>query len=311
MPSAERDIFLVCQENDLTWNITKKLVKKDYALSTCSGIAEALGKVLDAPPALIIVHEPLIKGKTLKLLKDFKRDDLFAHIPVILLAEPEWATHDIDWSSYPVDDYLTTALTTSELANRVALCINRLSRSFDPNPLTRLPGNTSILREIQRVLDTGLDLAICYLDIDNFKAFNDKYGFARGDEALRMTARILSNVVQDFKQEYAFVGHIGGDDFVFVAPAGQVEDACTKIIKSFDAILPSLYDEDARKRGYIASRDRAGKHQSFPLMSVSIAVVINNNRQRRHYGEISEIASQIKKQVKKKAGSNFMINRRQ
>lgn len=310
MSPAERDIFLVCQDNDLTWDLTKKLVKKDYALSACGSIAEALGKVLDSPPALIIVHEPLIKGKPLKLLKDFKRDSLFAHIPVILLAEPEWATHEIDWNGYPVDDYLTTSLTTSELANRVALCINRLSRALDPNPLTRLPGNTSILREIQRVLDTGLEVAISYLDIDNFKAFNDKYGFARGDEAIRMAARILSNVVQDFKHEYAFVGHIGGDDFVFVVPAGQVDEACTKIIKSFDAIIPSLYDDEARKRGFIASKDRSGKQQNFPLMTVSIAVVINDDSQRGHYGEISEISSQIKKQVKKKAGSNFMINRR-
>jgi diguanylate cyclase (GGDEF)-like protein len=310
MHACAHEVFLISLDDAVTWNITRQLVQHDYTVTTSACLAEALGKVYEAPPALIIVHEPALKGKALRLLKDFKKDNLFAHIPVVLLVPPGWEKKPVDWSAYPVEDYLTTAFTGEELLNRVALCVSRFNRALDPNPLTRLPGNTSILREIQRGLDLRLPLAFCYLDIDTFKAFNDTYGFARGDEALRMTARILSNSVRGYKSEDIFVGHVGGDDFVFIVPADGVEDICTKTIAAFDSIIPSLYDEQARKKGCIVARDRQEKKQTFPLMSISIAVVKNDHSPLKHYGEVSEIASQIKKAVKKKPGSNYLIDRR-
>jgi diguanylate cyclase (GGDEF)-like protein len=310
MHGSAREIFLIAQDTAVTWTITRQLVQHDYTVTTSTTLAEALGRVYETPPALIIVHEPVLKGRALRILKDFKHDTLFSHIPVVLLVRPGWDSKPVDWSAYPVEDYLTTAFAGEELFNRVSLCINRFNRALDPNPLTRLPGNTSILREIQRVLDLRLPLAFCYLDIDTFKAFNDTYGFARGDEALRMTARILANSVRGFKNEDVFVGHVGGDDFVFIVPADSVEAVCANIIAAFDAIIPSLYDEQARKKGGITARDRQGKKQTFPLMSISIAVVKNDHSPLKHYGEVSEVASQIKKAVKKKPGSGYLIDRR-
>lgn len=306
----EQEIFLISQDNEINWRITKKLIKKGYIIYTSHTVAEALGKVLDTPPALFILHEAQIKGNALGLLKSFKKNNLFSHIPIILLVSPKWGKKVIDWYNYPVEDYFTTAFTTNELINRVSLCVSRSNRSLDPNPLTRLPGNTSILREIQRVLDLGQEVAISHLDIDNFKAFNDKYGFARGDEAIRMTARILSNILQDYKNEEVFVGHIGGDDFVFIVPSHYADEANKKIIKSFDSIVQSLYEDEDRKKGYIISKDRLGKNQSFPIMTVSIAVVKNDKGKYLHYGEVSEVASQIKNHLKRLPKSNYMINQR-
>ena len=311
MRAAAKDVFLISQDNNINWRITKCLVQKDYTISTSHSLAEGLGKIFEAPPAVIIVHEALVKGKAFKLLKSFKKDNLFSHIPLILLVDPRWEKQEVDWDQYPVEDYLVASFKPEELVNRVSLCVSRFNRALDPNPLTRLPGNTSILRQIQRALDFKNKVAVCYLDIDSFKAFNDKYGFARGDEALRMTARIISNVVQDYKQEEAFVGHVGGDDFVFIVPAQHLDTACGRVIKSFDAIIPSLYEEEDRKKGFIPSKDRKGKKQRFPLMSISIAVVlIDGAGSQKHYGEISETAMQLKKQLKKKSISNYMINRR-
>jgi diguanylate cyclase (GGDEF)-like protein len=310
MAPAGREIFLISQDDPLNWKITKILVDRDYTVSTSRTVAEGLGRVYETPPSLIIIHEPLVRGKALKQLKSFKKDNLFSHIPVVLLVSPEWEKEGIDWDDYAVEDYLTTSFRTEELANRIALCVSRFFRALDPNPLTRLPGNTSILREIQQSLDLARDVAIAYLDIDNFKAFNDRYGFARGDEALRMTARILSNVVKDYRSEDSFVGHVGGDDFVFIVPAETIDEACKRLIASFDSIIPSLYEEADRKKGCIISKDRGGKKQTFPLMSVSIAVVTNEGKKLSHYGEVSEIASQVKKHVKKLSGSNYMVDRR-
>ncbi len=311
MPLAARDISLICQDDSLNWKITKILVEQDYTITTSRTLSEGLGKVYEVPPALIIMHEPLIKGSALRLLRNFKKDTLFSHIPALLLTPPEWSKKVISWDSYPVEDFIATSFKHEELLNRIGLCLSRYSRTLDPNPLTRLPGNTSIMREIQQKLDLEQRAAICYVDIDNFKAFNDKYGFARGDEALRMTARILSNVIRDYHREDTFVGHVGGDDFVFIVPAEHVDDVCGKIIARFDSIIPNLYDDDDRKRGSILSKDRQGKKQRFPLMTISIAIVVNDaSKNLKHYGEVSEAASQIKKHVKKKENSNYMLDRR-
>ncbi len=310
MQQSEKEILLISQDNELNWKITKKLADKDFLISTSRSVNKGLGMVYESPPALIMLQEHLMRGKGLGLLRTFKKDNLFSHIPVVLLVSPEWGKKDIDWDNIPVEDYITTSFKTDELINRVSLCVSRFNRALDPNPLTRLPGNTSILREIQKVLDLGQDVAISYLDVDNFKAFNDRYGFARGDEALRMTARILSNVIHDYKDTEAFVGHVGGDDFVFIIPARYMDDVCKKTIRGFDSIIPSLYEEGERKKGFIISKDRSGKKQQFPIMSVSIAVVINRNRKFKHYGEVSEVASQIKKRVKKLPESNYMTDRR-
>ncbi|MCX8043264.1 MAG: diguanylate cyclase [Desulfobacterota bacterium] len=310
MVSGSREIFLIAQDDQLTWNITRILVAHDYRITTCRTITEALGKVYETPPLLIIIHEPLVSGKGLKQLKSFKKDNLFFHIPVVLLVSPAWEKQNIDWDEYPVEEYLTTAFRSDELVNRISLCVTRFFRALDPNPLTRLPGNTSILRQIQHCLDLGKNVAIAYLDIDNFKAFNDRYGFSRGDEALRMAARILSNIIKDYRSEDSFVGHVGGDDFVFIVPTTAIDEVCNRVIANFDAIIPSLYDEEDRRRGCIVAKDRSGKKQTFPLMSVSIAVVSNEGRRLSHYGEVSAIASQVKKHVKKLSGSNYLVDRR-
>jgi diguanylate cyclase (GGDEF)-like protein len=310
MPPIGKDLFLISKDEKTNSRIIKKLIENDYTISTSFSVEKGLGKVYETPPALILIHESLLKGKALKFLKSFKADNLFSHIPVILIVNPEWEKNKINWDSYPVEDYITTSFRPEEILNRVALCVTRFHRALDPNPLTRLPGNTSILREIQSALDLNQKTAISYVDVDNFKAFNDRYGFARGDEALRMTARILSNAIHGLKDDTAFIGHIGGDDFVFITPSDKVDDACKRIIAGFDSIVPSLYEEEDKKRGTIHSKDRSGKKKNFPIMSISIAVVINENSRLKHYGEVSEIASQLKKQVKKKSGSNYMVDRR-
>lgn len=310
MLSIGKDLFLISKDEKINSRIIKKLIKNDYTITTSSSVEKGLGKVYETPPALILIHESLLKGKALKFLKSFKKDNLFSHIPVILIVNPEWEKTNINWDSFPVEDYITSTFRSEEVLNRVSLCVARFYRALDPNPLTRLPGNTSILREIQSVLDLSQKTAISYVDVDNFKAFNDCYGFARGDEALRMTARILSNVIHGLKNDSVFIGHVGGDDFVFITPLDCFDDTCKRIIAGFDSIVPSLYEEEDRKRGNIYSKDRAGKKKYFPIMSISIAVVISDGGRLKHYGEVSEIASQLKKQVKKKSGSNYMVDRR-
>jgi diguanylate cyclase (GGDEF)-like protein len=147
---------------------------------------------------------------------------------------------------------------------------------------------------------------IGYVDLDNFKSYNDRYGFLRGDEVIKMTARLVTNSVRKLHTADAFVGHIGGDDFVFIVPPDRSDDVCQEVITNFDLIVGDFYDEGDRVRGYIDSVNRKGKKEQFPIVPISIAVVTNEYRPIKHIGEVSSIAAEIKNRVKSMQGSNYV-----
>jgi GGDEF domain-containing protein len=191
------------------------------------------------------------------------------------------------------------------------LALYRTTVNLDANPLTRLPGNTSIINTVQSLTTRGEEFALAYADMDNFKPYNDKYGFSRGDEVLLMTARIIANVVSGYNRANSFVGHIGGDDFVFLLPPDVMEDACQRIVGDFDTIVPSFYDPEDRTRGYIVSQDRQGRELVFPILGISIAVVLSVNARYTRYAELAHEAGQLKKVAKATQGSIYVIDRRQ
>jgi len=210
----------------------------------------------------------------------------------------------------PCDDLIIYPACKEEVLLRVQLREAHSTLDLDANPLTRLPGNYTIIATIQKTLLKEEDFALCYLDLDNFKAFNDRYGFARGDEAIRMTARIITNVTHRMSHSDSFVGHVGGDDFFFIVRSNVAVECCEQVIQHFDMVIPTLINEEDRIRGYIESTDRKGNPQRFPLLSVSIAVIDLAITQVEHPGSASAIAGELKKVVKKKKGSNYMIDRR-
>jgi GGDEF domain-containing protein len=193
---------------------------------------------------------------------------------------------------------------------KAQLAVLRAERVVEVNPLTRLPGNIAINREIQNRIDTKKPFAMSYADLDYFKPFNDKYGFSRGDEVLRITGRLILNIVKGSSSQESFVGHIGGDDFVFITDITVVENACRDIIDAFDHIIPTFYDADDRQNGFIQSPDREGHIRMFPFLSITMGVVFIDGLYFNHYGEVTEIASEMKKWGKKTVGSCYKINRR-
>lgn len=147
------------------------------------------------------------------------------------------------------------------------------------------------------------------MDLDNFKAYNDIYGFSKGDEMIKNVARLLVNTVNRWTKE-GFVGHIGGDDFIFIAPLEVVETIAQEVIKGFSSLIPSLVNKRDLERGYFVSRDRQGNKVRFPLPSLSIAIVPVRKGKFKHIGEIAERASQVKKVVKSIQGSAYFVDRR-
>lgn len=178
------------------------------------------------------------------------------------------------------------------------------------NPLTGLPGNPRIEAETSRRLQSGSDFSLVYADLDNFKAFNDKYGFERGDQAITLTAGILTESLNRIDPD-GFVGHVGGDDFVLITRPEQAEALAQEIIREFDARVGELYDPADREQGYILSHDRQGHAQRFPLMTISLAMVDNFGHQFSSQLEMAEVAAELKKYAKKQPGSNYVRDKRQ
>jgi GGDEF domain-containing protein len=178
------------------------------------------------------------------------------------------------------------------------------------SPLTRLPGGVAIENELKKRIQGKTPLAFCLMDIDNFKAFNDRYGYFLGNEVIQATARIIREAVGEFGHEQDFIGHIGGDDFVILTSPGQYEEICANVIQAFDRMILGFYDPEDQKRGHIVGENRRGEEITFPLMTLSIAVVSTDQRPILNYLQVGEIATELKNHAKSLAGSKYVVDKR-
>jgi diguanylate cyclase (GGDEF)-like protein len=206
------------------------------------------------------------------------------------------------------DDYLWGEWDGELFQLRIKMISENAKRDIGINPTSELPGPILIEQEIKQRLASGDQFAVCYLDIDNFKAYNDYRGYFYGDRTIRLVARIVRDIVSDLTPG-SFVGHIGGDDFIFLLPTTQVDAVCTGIIKTFDRIIPYRYEEDDRNRGQIIATNRRGETQAYDLLTISIAVLIANGAF-THLGEMSHMLADLKSYIKTLSGSNYVIERR-
>lgn len=183
-------------------------------------------------------------------------------------------------------------------------------RYLDASPLTRLPGNLAIEEVLRGKIARGERFALCYVDLDDFKAFNDKYGYARGSDIIKMTGEVIYRAKDKYGDQQDFVGHIGGDDFVLITSSDKAEQVCESVIGDFDRLISDYYPPEDCARGYIEGLDRYGVMRRFPVMTISIAVVSDVRRSFRTPVEIARVATEIKDYVKGLPGSNYLIDRR-
>lgn len=233
-------------------------------------------------------------------------------IPVIMLTASALHDHRLEALRTGVDDYLSKPFDPEELEVRIQSLIRRIRMSRASNPLTGLPGNLAIEHELNQRLARHERLACCYLDIDNFKAFNDHYGFEKGDECIRLVAEVLIEAVEEAGESQDFLGHIGGDDFILITELERVEKLLKLVLSKFDERVRLLYSEQDRERGWIEVLNRQKESTRFPIATLSIGVSTNEKRELRNALEVSEIATELKKAAKLKApsSSNYIIDRR-
>jgi len=221
------------------------------------------------------------------------------------------ATHRIAEGDFEHDPRIPTGDEIGALSEdfrKMAVRLKELEQiSLDASPLTRLPGNIAIERAIDRRLRDQTSFAMCYLDLDNFKSYNDKYGYIKASEVIKDAGKMIYEAVKDLGDPDSFVGHIGGDDFVVIITADKAEIACKAIIRELDALIPGHYSETDRREGAIEGIDRYGVPRKFPLISISIAALICRPGDYAHATEIATAAAKVKDQVKMSIGSNYVI----
>ena len=267
--------------------------------------------VLRGHPCLLFVDGDNSGTVGVGLVRRLKSDAFTAIVPITTLT----GTHHPDqvqaWFTSGADEVLTGLFSPAEQRSRMDAMLVRTERDVSVHPSTRLPGTTEIEREIRRRLDSNLEFAVCYADLDHFKEFNDRYSYYDGDRVIYILSRILHDVVKGLMGSRGFVGHIGGDDFIFIIPAGEISPVCSEILEVFDSLVPLQYNEQDRRAGYFFGKDRRGQLHRVPLMTLSIGIVTNRHRRFAHPAQVSELATEMKSYAKTLPGSVFVVDRRQ
>ncbi len=304
-------ILIVDDEPDILDVLKLTLQEENYQVIEAKDGVEALEIVKKKGPHLIILDFKMPRMNGDEVCEILKKDILLRHLPIIMLTSKREISDKVKGIDAGADDYMVKPFEPAELLARVKMILRRTASDLDANPLTRLPGNVSIINEIQGRIDKKEPFAVGYLDLDKFKTFNDEYGFERGDEVIRETARLIIRNTQELGNKNDFIVHIGGDDFVLITTPDKCDTICLKIIKDFDALAPNFYSEEDRSKGYIIGKDRQNKVYKAPLLSISIGVVTNEQTKLVHVAQVAQIGAEVKSYAKSmQKGSHYIKDKR-
>ncbi|MFP3882316.1 MAG: response regulator [Actinomycetota bacterium] len=303
-------VLVADDDPDILTVVKVNLELDGFEVETAVDGEEALQKATANPPNVIILDIMMPRMDGLTALHRLRSQASTASIPIILLTARGLPEDRVRGLELGADDYITKPFDITELAARVRAVLRRTQAARDLSPLTGLPGNFKITAEIEAAIQEGREFALVHVDLDNFKAFNDHYGFMRGDEVIRFCGRCLTEAAASLGIDTAFVGHIGGDDFVCMVPPAMAEPFCKEVVERFDDGILDLYDTQDALRGYIEVIDRRGERYAFPVVSLSLGVASTDVREIGTQWEASAIAVEMKEFAKKQPGSTYRIDRR-
>lgn len=307
------DKILVVDDDPYIRQLLKTTLGRQYVVLEAESGAEAL-QLLAAGDVRLILLDVMMSGLSgYDVCLRLRRNPRTCHIIIVMLTARDSEEDMVEGLRIGADDYLVKPFKTSELIARIESHLRRQWRELQANPLTGLPGNNEIDQIIRTSIRAGLSVAVCYADINNFKTYNDRYGFSAGDRVLTFTADLLTRAVAEHGDpDSDFVGHVGGDDFVLVTSPDRVEAVCTTVVEGFDADIRSFYDDGDAAQGGIETLDRQRNPVFSPLLTISLAVVSTGGRRFGHPAQISQAAAEVKAFLKKtnQGSSSFMLDRR-
>ena len=304
-----QEIYIIDDKPDLRETL-KRLFKEDRSYRFKSVPTESLDIALKNIPSLIIINEDNIDEDIISICQKIKKDDDNSITSVIVLSSNKNHTHRINLLKLGVSHYIINPINEDFFYYTIQNTLKLIYINRRVSPLTGLPGNVQIQAEMKKRFSLKETFAMIYIDLDNFKAYNDIYGFLKGDQIIKFTAKtILKNVHTD-EYEDSFVGHIGGDDFVAIVSETDYERICQNIITDFDSNVSKFFTEDDVNRGYFEVANRKGIMEQFPLTSISIGVVEVEVGRFANVLEIGEAGASVKHLAKTIQGSTYVIDRR-
>jgi diguanylate cyclase (GGDEF)-like protein len=307
----ENSILIVCADLQNTNFLSELLSGEGYKVKSCSTQAEAKEILLQEQFNLVIADFEAHQMNGIEICKFIRSNYRIRHISVIMLMNSKDPLNKIKGIYAGADDYIETPFDPGELLVRIKASLVRLTRDLDANPLTKLPGNVSVMKELEERVKTNVPLAVGYVDLNKFKEFNDRYGFERGDTIISHTAVIIMNALEKNGSQTDFLGHIGGDDFILISTPACVDEVCKHIIADFDKTVTSYYEQEDLANGYIIARNRKGEMTKIPLLSISIGVTTNEHLKFTHIAAIIQNATELKHFAKTYGGSIYLKDRRQ
>ena len=267
--------------------------------------------VLQNIPTLIIINEDKINIDTVGMCRRIRDNEDNRATPIIVVSSNLNKEHRLKILDTAVEYYIKKPVDVDYLYYTIKNLVKLIYVNRGVSPLTGLPGNMQIEAELKRRLRKKNEFSILYFDLDNFKAYNDIYGFLKGDEIIKLTARIIQRNIHDIDVEGSFIGHIGGDDFVAIVSSQiDFERICQNIIIEFDYEILEYFSNEDSENGYMEITNRKGVLEQFPLVSLSIGVVVVEKGNYRNIIEIGEVGAQVKHVAKTMQGSTYIINRR-
>jgi diguanylate cyclase (GGDEF)-like protein len=308
---AERPARILIADDlpDLLQALKETLEREGFVVSAVPDGQAALEAIRADPPDIAVLDFKMPRMDGFAVCRALREDPLLENLPVVILSASGSRESKVEGLDLGADDFITKPVDIRELLARIRMILKRTRQGLDANPLTRLPGNLSIESRIERAIGDETPLAVLYVDLNQFKAYNDAYGYDAGDRVIKTLARVLVDQVRGGGPA-DFIGHIGGDDFIALSTPDRMEEAARKICAGFDAVVPSFYNAADLARGAISAKDRQGNMREFPLLSVSVGICHNKERSLQSFAHVAALGAELKKAAKAKAGSSYVVDRR-
>ena len=303
-------ILVVDDDPDIVQFVRANLEVEGYRVDTATSGQGALDQAFVDVPDLVLLDVGMPDMDGLEVLRRLQVSPATANVAIMLLTARAHAADRVAGLEMGADDYVTKPFDIEELVARMKAVLRRSKAMRDLSPLTGLPGNFRISEELERRVGSGKPVAVVHADLDNFKAFNDHYGFMRGDNVIKFTANTLVQAAVETNDPTCFVGHVGGDDFIAVMDPEIAELFCKTVVDCFDDGILDFYDPQDALRGFVEVIDRRGERHAFPIVSFSLGVATNLRRRFNTEWEASAVASEMKEHAKAEAGSCYRIDRR-
>ena len=305
-----QDIYLIDNNDELKTTL-QEIFKKEKDFKFKKVDSKRIDIALKQIPSLLIINEDDIEEDILEICKRIRANEDNSITPIIVISSNTQKEHRIEVLKECVEHYIKVPVDKEYLYYTIKNIIRLLYINRKISPLTNLPGNVQIQAEMKKRLLNHEDFVMLYLDLDNFKSYNDVYGFLKGDEIIKFTARTIVNNIEALTTEESFVGHIGGDDFVaIVSGKDDYESICQSILAEFDKGVANYFNEEDLEKGYLEVPNRKGVIEEFPLTSLSIGVVVVDRGRFHNVLEIAEVGAQVKGLAKRIMGSAYSIDRR-